>query len=330
MKAVRVTAYGGPENIRITEENEPVPQENELLIRVEAAVVTPPDCAFRAGRPAAVRLFTGIRRPKRVPGDTFAGVIVKTGDRVKEWRSGMHVFGSSSTQFGAHAEYMVIRADSACAFIPEGTSYAEAASLSYGGLTALPFIRDHAQVSPGKAVWINGAAGGVGVYAVQFARLFGADVTASAAGRNSVFLQNLDVDNIHDYSCGPAPEGIAYDIMFDIPGTYSFSEVRPFLAKQGRYMTADLKLNVLYRMLTSRFRTGPKAVFAATGLRKPADVQQDLRYLAELVREKRIRPVTDRIFGLSEAAEAHRYVETEKRRGPVILDVRGNAALTPA
>ncbi|PKM78472.1 MAG: hypothetical protein CVU90_01660 [Firmicutes bacterium HGW-Firmicutes-15] len=150
-----------------------------MLVRIIATVVAPPDCAFRKGDPFISRFFTGLTRPKKIPGDVLAGIIEKTGKNVSLFKTGDAVYGSSGDKMGTNAEYIAMSEEEALAIKPASITYEEAAAISEGSLTALPFLRDSGNIRKGQKILINGASGGVGVYAIQFAKYYGAYVTAA-------------------------------------------------------------------------------------------------------------------------------------------------------
>lgn len=320
MKAIVVTKYGSPDVLRIEEVPKPVSKENELLIRIEATVAADPDCAFRRGKPVVSRLFTGITKPKHIPGDVFAGVVEEPGS--SEFKRGDKVYGSSGTHFGTNAQYIAMPEDEAVAHMPDNITFEEAAAISEGSLTALPFLRDHAKLKAGQRILINGASGGVGVYAVQLAKFFGAHVTAVCGLANIGFVKSLGADEVIDYTKNDFTQGDKrYDVIFDAVGKSSFKACKKALTPNGIYLstvpTAGL---MLYMMITSK-SAGKKAVFAATGLRKPAEKKQDIIFLNSLIEQGKLIAVIGKSFSLNQMADAHLYVETGHKRGSAAVRI---------
>ena len=323
MKAIVYTQYGGPDVLRLAEIEKPSPKDNEVLIRIGAVVVSPSDAAARKGDPFIIRFFTGLTRPKksaRVLGTEFAGVVAAAGKDVTRFRPGDRVFGASGTSYGAYAEYLCLPEDGAVAPQPANVTHAEAAGLCEGVLTALPFLRDHGQIQSGDKVLINGASGCVGTAAVQLAKYYGAEVTAVCSGRNAELVKSLGADHVIDYTRDDfTRNGETYDIIFDAVGKSSFSRCRDSLKEGGVYLMTVPTAAIVLQMGWTRLFGGKRAVLATTGLRSPASKARDLAFLSELVEAGHIRPVIDRCYAPEEAAEAHRYVDTERKRGNVVM-----------
>jgi len=314
MKAVVITKYGSPDVMRVEEVSKPVPKENELLIRIEATVAADSDCAFRRGKPIASRLFTGITKPKHIPGDVFAGVIEEPGK--SEFKRGDKVYGSSGTHFGTNAQYIALPEDEAVAHMPDNITFEEAAAISEGSLTALPFLRDHAKLKAKQQILINGASGGVGVYAVQVAKFFGAHVTAVCGASSVELMKTLGADKVIDYTKEDFTQtGERYHVIFDAVGKSTFKKCKNVLASGGIYLTTVPAAGVMLSMLITSKSTGKKAVFAATGLRKPAEKKQDLIFLKSLVEQGKLIAVIGQSFSLEQMAKAQKYVETGHKRG---------------
>lgn len=321
MKVVAQKRYGGPEVLEIEERPLPVPQAGEVLIRVHSSTVTLADCAFRKADPFIIRLFGGLLRPKNdVLGDDIAGIVEAVGDGVTRFRPGQAVHGSVGTSLGGMAEYVCLPESAAVVPVPPGQELLPLGGLSYSFLTAMPFIRDEAQVKPGDHVLINGAASSVGAVAVQLARHFGAEVTAVASGRHADLLRALGADHVIDrHQRDFTQDRDAYDVIFDAVGKSSFSASAPALKPGGIYLTTVPSLGIMGLMLTGGGRGGKRGKLATTGLRPVADKLKDLHGLNELLAAGAVRPVTDRIFLLAQIADAHRYVETETKQGDVLV-----------
>lgn len=321
MQAALLSRYGGPEMIEVRDIPRPVPGENEVLVRVHAASLTLPDCAMRKADPFIIRFFSGLLGPKNpVLGDDFSGVVVAVGRAVTRFAIGDAVFGSSG-MVGAHAEYIVLPEHGAFVVKPAAISHAEAAGLGYSFLTAMPFLRDEGKVKAGDRVLINGASGSVGTVAVQLAKHFGAEVTAVCSGRNAELARSLGADHVIDYAQADftAARG-AYDVIFDAVGKSSFARCRDALTPSGIYLTTVPSLPILIAMLTTR--KGPKrGKLATTGLRPDAEKLADMHILVELIEAGAVRAVIDRRYPLAQIADAHRYVETERKAGDVVIEM---------
>lgn len=316
MKAISVMKYGGPEVLEIREAPMPKVDDKGVLIRVMATVAAASDCAFRSGKPALARVFTGLMKPSKIPGDVFAGVVESVGRGATRFQPGDRVYGASGEAFGTNAEFLTLDEDAAIEKMPEGIGFAEAACVSEGAITALPFLRDGGNIAEGKRVLINGASGGVGVYAVQLAKHFGAKVTAVCGPDNLAFVRDLGADETVDYTKENfTARGQAYDIIFDAVAKSSFSRCERALAPQGVYLTTFPTAGVLLRMLLSGRSKGKRAVFMATGLRKPEEKRKDLLILNALMEAGKLKAVIGRTFRWQEMAEAHRYVEAGHKRG---------------
>ncbi|MDD4096837.1 MAG: NAD(P)-dependent alcohol dehydrogenase [Oscillospiraceae bacterium] len=216
----------------------PAPKDNEVLIRIRATVTAPADSAFRKGDPAIARLFTGLLRPKQIPGDVIAGTIEAVGKAVTRFKAGDEIYGSSGAKFGANAEYITLSETEAISEKPRSVNFEEAAAISEGAITALPFLRDSGKIKEGDRVLIIGASGGVGVYAVQLAKYFGAHVTGVCGPKNQQFVSDLGADRVIDYTKSDyLAVGSTYRIIFDAIGKSSFSRCKKALLPGGVYLT---------------------------------------------------------------------------------------------
>jgi NADPH:quinone reductase-like Zn-dependent oxidoreductase len=329
MKAVVYTAYGPPDVLRITEVGTPTPKPNEVLIRVHAAAVTTTDCNLRGGDPL-MRLVFGLRKPKRsVLGTEFAGEIEAVGKDVRRYRVGDQVFAATGAGFGAHAEYLCLPDDGALAKKPANATYAEAAAICEGGLTALPFLRDKGKIQPGHRVLINGASGAVGASAVQLAKAFGADVTGVCGPTNVELVRSLGADTVIDYSQADFTRtGQIYDIIFDAVGKSSFSRCRGALKSDGVYLATVPSLALYAHVLWTAKLGDKKAKVAATGLRPASEKAKDLRYLSELTEAGTLKPTVDRRYPMGQVAAAHRNVETGHKKGTVVITMDQSAELS--
>jgi NADPH:quinone reductase-like Zn-dependent oxidoreductase len=320
MKAVKCTKYGPPEVLRVVDAEKPVPKDDEVLIRNHATEISPADIAFRTGKPFIARFFTGLLRPKGIPGDVLAGEVEAVGKDVSKFRKGDRVFGSSGMKIGAQAEYICLTEEDSLVTMPVGLSYGDAAAFSYAGLTALPFLRDRANIRKGQKVLINGASGSIGTIAVQLAKYYEGEVTGVCSTTNLELVRSLGADNVIDYTEKDfTKDGQTYDIIFDTVGKSSYSRCKGSLKEGGIYLTTVPAMGVIIRRLRPSGPTQKRAIFAATGLRPPSEKIKDLEALKVMAEEGRLRAIIDRNYRLEQVAEAHRYVEGGHRKGDVIV-----------
>jgi NADPH:quinone reductase-like Zn-dependent oxidoreductase len=317
MRVAEYSAYGSADVVHVAERQRPVPAEGEVLVRVVAAAVTAADVAARSGRPLFSRLFFGLRRPKwPVLGSDFSGEIVELGPGVTDLAVGDEVWGASGPNFGAHAEFVVVAASGAIALKPTTYSHVDAAAVLYGALTALPFLRDGAQLRAGQRILVNGASGGVGTAAVMIAKHFEAEVTAVCSGRSADLVRSLGADQVIDYGVDDFTDsGERWDVVFDVAGRSSFSRSRRVLSPSGIYLSTVPSAGVLLASIVARGRA--KIMF--TGLLPVAAVRGDLAQLERLAASGELLPVLDHAFPLAAIAEAHSRVEHGPKSGNVVL-----------
>jgi NADPH:quinone reductase-like Zn-dependent oxidoreductase len=320
MKAIVYHDYGSPDVLKCEEIEKPAPGGGEVLIKVRAASVNPVDWHFMRGTPYFVRIVAGLRKPKFTGlGVDAAGVVEAVGRDVTQFKPGDEVFGACR---GAFAEY-ACAPESRLALKPKNVTFEQAASAPVAALTALQSLRDKGQVRPGQKVLINGASGGVGTFAVQIAKSFGADVTGVCSTRNVEMVRAVGADQVVDYTRDDFTRGVRrYDLILDCVGNHSLSANRRVLnpggtyigvgGPKGRWMIAPLASMLTWAVL-SRF-VSRKVV---TVLAKPR--KEDLALAGELIEAGRVTPVIDRRYCLSEAPEAVRYLEEGHARGKVII-----------
>jgi NADPH:quinone reductase-like Zn-dependent oxidoreductase len=321
MKAIVYHNNGSGDVLKLEEIEKPVPKDDEVLIKVRAASVNPFDY-HTLRHPWLRRVLTTLAKINTSrPGRDVAGEVEAVGPRVTQFKPGDEVFGSCP---GAFAEYACAR-ESDLALKPPNVSFEQAASTPIAGLTALQGLRDKAQVRPGQKVLINGAAGGVGTFAVQIAKSFGAEVTGVCSTRNVEMVRAIGADKVIDYTREDFTSNREhYDVFFDLVGDHSFSERRRVLTPKGIYIGAGIlgrKLS-LVGLLTSGITESVLALFASQkfGSFMAKLNQKDLTTIGALIEEGKVTPVIDRRYSLSEAAEALRYVEAKHVRGKVIID----------
>jgi NADPH:quinone reductase-like Zn-dependent oxidoreductase len=325
MKAAIYTQYGPPEVLRLAEATKPAPQSGEVLIRVRAATVTAGDVNIRgftfipAGFGPLPRLMFGIRAPRKpILGTELAGEIEAVGAGVTNFTPGDCVFGIDSTRLGAYAEYVCRSAQSPLAHIPAGLSFEEAASVPFGAGAALYFLRDLAKVQPGMRVLVNGASGGVGVYGVQLAKHYGAEVTGVCSGANVEFVRSLGADHVIDYTKEDfATAREVYDIIMDtVAGRADFNRCKGALRPGGRYLAVAGGPRELAQMAWTSVTGGKRVLFGS-----PAETQASMLALKELLEMGAIRPVIGGRYTLEQIVEAHRFVDTGRKRGSIVITV---------
>ena len=316
-----VSRYGGPEVLKPVSRSVPTPTEGQVLIRIRASAVSRADGMMRAGQPKFARLFLGLKRPRSgLAGTCFSGDIVAVGSNVTQFRVGDAVFGEAGLQFGANASHICVDESGSLLVKPDTVTYVEAAMLCDGAMTSWHFLTRVVQVQPGDKVLILGGSGSLGTAAIQFAKALGANVTASASARNAELLQSLGANQVVDYKVeDPLKSSAGYDIVFDTLGVSSFKAAKPALAKGGRYICPVLGLALLHDMILTGFVGSKKAKFAAAGLSKPEVHREELAEILALVATNQFSPVMDRTYPLADLVEAHRYVETGRKRGNVVV-----------
>lgn len=326
MKAIMYEKYGPPEVLQLHEVEKPTPNDDQVLIRVHAATVTAYDVRARAVKvpsPAfylPARMSFGLVRPKRpIPGDEFAGEIEAVGKDVEGFAVGDRVFGFSAGA-GAYAEYFRRRPGYGMAHIPEDLTYEQAVATLFGGITALYFLRDLAQLQPGQEVLINGASGGVGTASVQLAKHFGAQVTGVCSTVNLELVRSLGADQVIDYTVEDfTRRGETYDVVFDTVGTTTFGGARRALKPNGVYLNAVIGLTLFAQQWWTERRGGQRVLTGIAPVRP-----ETLDVLKELMQAGALRPHIDRRYPLAQAAEAHRYVDQGRKQGNVVIEVVPN------
>ena len=328
MKAAVYTQYGPPDVVvQITDVEKPVPKDDELLIKVRAASVNPLDSHLTKGGPYIVRLLLRLGKAKiKRPGVDVAGQVEAVGKNVTQFKPGEAVFGLCK---GAFAEYLCAP-ESALVVKPENITFEQAASVPVAALTALQGLRDKGHIQAGQKVLINGAAGGVGTFAVQIAKSFGAHVTAVCSTRNVDMVRSIGADHVIDYTqqdftkTNPT-NGEGYDIIFDNVSNHSLSECRRLLNPKGINLMVGVLggrgiISLLTRLVTaliwSRF-ISQKFVFFVAKLNK-----QDLTLLSELMATGKVTSVIDRCYRLNQVPEAIRYLSEQHARGKVVITLQ--------
>src|SRR5881275_3226061 len=326
MKAIVYCDYGLA-NLKFADVEKPTPTDDQLLVKVRTASVNPLDWHFIEGTPKIMRAMgVGLRKPKDTRlGVDFAGTVEAVGKNVTQFKPGDEVFGGRG---GAFAEYVCPRATRAVAPKPANVTFEEAASVNIAGITALQALRDKGKVQPGQKILINGASGGVGTFAVQIAKSYGADVTGVCSTRNVELVQSLGADHAIDYTKEDFTKGDQkYDVILDNVANHSLSEYRRLLTPNGKYVLiggggvnegrwlGPGLTHALNAMFLSKF------VSQKMGMILAELNQKDLTALADLMQSGKVTPVIDRTYTLSELPQAIEYLEQGHARGKVVVKV---------
>jgi NADPH:quinone reductase-like Zn-dependent oxidoreductase len=324
MKAIISCEYG-VDNLRLAEIEKPTPTDDEVLIRAHAASVNPVDGHTIRGA-WLMRPMSGMRKPKNTRfGTDFAGVVEGVGKDVANYKLGDEVFGAKN---GALAEYICVKADRAVVMKPSNVTFEQAGSVGVAGVTALQGLRDKGRIQTGQKVLINGASGGVGTFAVQIAKAFGADVTAVCSTRNVDLVKSIGADRVIDYTKEDFTKADRhYDVIYDLVGNHSFSERRKILTPKGICVLAGVggagahpeTMGRIGANFWSAFQsnfTAQKFVFYIAKL-----TRDDLNVLRDLMQSGKLRPVIDRTYRLEQTADAVRYMEEGHARGKVVISL---------
>jgi NADPH:quinone reductase-like Zn-dependent oxidoreductase len=324
MKAIVHCEYGSPDILRLEKIEKPVPNDNQVLVRVRAASVNPLDLTIRG--PWLIRPILGMRKPKDTRlGVDYAGTVEAVGKSVTQFKPGDEVFGGRN---GALADYVCVLADRAVVLKPANKTFEQAASVPVAAITALQGLRDKGKIQPGQKVLINGASGGVGTFAVQIAKSFGTEVTGVCSTRNVDLVRSIGADRVIDYTKEDFTNGAQrYDLIFDLIGNHSFSERRRILNPNGICVMAGIGgagwhdgfatrlIGELNSYVRSRF-VGEKFIAYIAQFNKA-----DMAVLADLMQTGKITPVIDRTYKFNETADALRYLEKGHARGKVVISV---------
>ena len=320
MLAITHDQYGSPDVLTLQTIDEPKVRPGELLIEVRAFSVTTADwrmraSAFPAGLWLVGRLITGLLRPRHpLSSREFSGRVLAVGANARRFEVGDDVVGIHDA--GVSAERIAVPESAVLVRKPDALTYADAAALPFGGLTAVEFLRDYAKVQPGERVLIVGASGGVGVYLVQFAKHLGAHVTAVASAQNLDFVRALGADDAIDYTIDDPRAGAPYDVIVDTIGKTTFAHYRHALTPPGRHVFIEGGLREMVQAAITPWRGGPRVLFGVA--RESTDA---LEALLQLVDDQALRPVVGHRFPLQQTKDAHWLVERRHRKGAVIVDV---------
>lgn len=327
MKAVIWTKYGSPDGLQIQEVEKPSPKDNEVLIKIHASAVSRADTEFRRLKipfpfSLPIRLYIGLFKPSRVKilGTEFAGEIVEAGKNVTGYQVGDQVYGYTGLGFGTYAEYRCISEKptelaGVMSKMPTNISYEEAATVPFGGLEALhSFAR--VEVKQGDKVLIVGAGGSIGTYSVQFAKLYGAEVTGVDSGNKLEMLRSIGVEHVIDYTKEDfTKNGKKYDVIMDTIGGSPFWGSVQSLNENGTYLNVNPKMKHMLQM--NWVKKGNKKLL----IWEAGYSTENLLKLKDLIEAGKIKPVIDKIYPLEQIVEAHRYVDSEQKKGNVVVTI---------
>lgn len=320
MRAVVFDRYGPPDVLRLEDVEQPIPKEDEVLIKIHATTVNRTDWGIRASEPFISRFFTGLRGPKqRILGSELAGEVEAVGPAVGEFAIGDRVFGTTGWRFGAHAEFICMPESAALAHMPANMNFEQAASVCDGAILALMGMRPSG-VRKGQSILVYGASGSIGTACVQLAKYFDAHVTAVSSTKNLDLVKSLGADRVIDYTKQDfTKNGETYDVILDAVGLLSFSRCRGSLKPGGIYNPTDGLQNVILAPLTERLG-GKKVIFPIP----PRYTKEDVLFLKGLIEAGKYRAVIDRCYPLADVVAATRYVGTRRKAGNVVLSVSGS------
>lgn len=324
MKSVIANSYGGPEVLQIINIDKPIPKENEVLIQIKATAITAASTSMREGKPYFGRLFIGLTKPKiKTPGTDLSGIIESVGKRVTKFKVGDHIMAETGLDCGAYAEYICLSEDELIVHKPENISHEEATGIIDGACTSLSFFTDSVKIKKGQKVLINGASGSIGTAAIQLAKHFGAEVTGVCSTKNKALVKDLGADSVLDYTTKDLDNTKQkFDIIFDTVGKMSFKTGKKLMNDKSLFLTPVLSFNALITMLFVSPFADKKLKFDATGIRSQNLRMRDLKILRDLLSDKIIIPVIDRVYQLEQIQEAHSYVDQGHKRGNVVVNFK--------
>lgn len=324
MKAMVYTKYGPPEILHLEEVEKPVPGDDEVLIKVHAASVTFGDLAAVKGEPFMVRLSLGLRKPKyKILGKDVAGQVEAVGANVKHFKPGDEVFGDiSESGWGAYADYVAVP-EEAIVLKPANITFEQAAAVPESAVVALQGLRDSGHIKSGQKVLIYGASGGIGTFAVQIAKSFGAEVTGVCSTRNLELVRSIGADLVVDYTKEDfAQKGQQYDLILATAGYRSIFDYRRALRPGGNYVATGGSMAQIFQPMFLGPWLSTKGRKMSSLAMKPN--KGDLAFIRELIETGRVVPVIDKCFLLSELPEALRYYGEGHSRGKVVIVVENN------
>ncbi len=321
MKAMVAKGYGSPEVFSLESVSKPRPGKKEVLVKIYTSSATTADTMMRTGKPFFARFMLGLRKPKHpIPGTGFAGVVEEVGSEVTNYATGDRVFGETTTGFSTNAEYVAVPENGVIVPVPETMSFIEAASFCDGPVTSYNFLKEIGEIRKGQEILVIGASGSLGTAAIQLAKYFGAVVTGVCSTRNVGLVKSLGADKVIDYTREDyATKEDRYDIVYDTIGKSSFQKVRNILKPEGQYLSPVLQIRLLWQMIRTSKSGGKKAKFAATGLKNDDELRTMLKRVVDIFMEGKLKMTIDRQYPLEKLAEAHRYIDTGRKKGNVVI-----------
>ncbi|MEI6124864.1 MAG: NAD(P)-dependent alcohol dehydrogenase [Bacteroidota bacterium] len=328
MKACVLTKFGPPEVLQFKEVVKPVPNDNEIRIKIRATPVNFADTLIRDFKSVSPRkfhmpflfwligkMYFGFNKPRvTILGSEFSGEVESVGKKVKKYVKGDHVFGYSGPSMGAYAEYLCVKENSILALKPANISHHEASTIPYGAIMAWSMIRK-ISIKPQQKVLVNGASGGIGPAVVQLAKYFGANVTGVCSTQKLEFVKSLGADQVIDYTKQDYTNcGETYDFIIDILGKSSFAKCKQVLTTHGQCLFISFKMNKVFQMLWTSI-LGRKKVICVLSNEKP----KDLIFISELIKSEKIKTSIDKCYPLNQAAQAHQYVYQGHKKGNVVI-----------
>jgi NADPH:quinone reductase-like Zn-dependent oxidoreductase len=321
MKAIIYEKYGAPEVHQLKEIEKPVPKNNEILVKIHASAINSSDATLTRGKPFLGRLWQGFLKPKnKTLGSDIAGKVEAVGNSVKEFKAGDEVFGDiSDIGFGGFAQYVAVP-EKAIILKPSNLTFEEAAAIPQASVVALQGLRNHGQIQQGQKVLINGASAGIGTFAVQIAKSFGAEVTGVCSTKKMDLIRSIGADYVIDYTKEDFTiSGKLYDLIFDVHVSHSISEYKKALATNGVYIACDFNPTSVF--------LGP--LISLSGSKKVKSYiaklnTKDLTFIKELIETGKIKPVIDKRYPLSKVSEAIQYYEKKHTQGKIVITVEHN------
>jgi NADPH:quinone reductase-like Zn-dependent oxidoreductase len=322
MKAIVCPKYGNPEVLQLKEVEKPIPNNNEVLVKIFTVALGIEDLMQRKGKPYFGRIFVGLTKPRKpVLGTEFAGEIEEVGKNVTLFKKGDNVFGVTGAGFGCYAEYICMNEAGLLSIKPPNMTNEEAAPVC-GAMAAWNLLKAIAYIQRGQKVLIYGASGSIGLAAVQIAKVFGAEVTGVCSSFNLELVKSLGADYVFDNTDEDfTKNGLTYDVILDVSGKPSSLHFRNLLNKRGFYLTTYPTISILFQTIWTSFFKGKKVVFSATAFKPVSERLAFLKELIKLFMEGKLKTILDQSFQLEQMVEAHRYVEGGLEKGNVIINV---------
>ena len=315
MKTMMYMEYGSADVLQLVEVDTPTPKENEVLIKIHSTTVTPLDWKFRSGEVFIARLMSGPFKPKNpILGTEISGEVVKTGGLVKDLQEKDQVFAMITG--GGYAEYICLPDDKVLK-IPNNITIEEAATVPFGAISAYHFLVKEGNIQKGQKVLINGASGGVGIFAVQLAKYFGAAVTGVCSGANVDMVKSLGADKVIDYTKEDfTKRSEEYDIIFDVVGKSNFKLCKNILKKNGLFIVTVITFPILFQMLGTSLSKGKKVKFGM-----PTKQVEILKILKGIIEKGKLRTIIGKRYSLNDIREAHKYAEKGHAKAKVLINI---------